>query len=111
MNEASPAVEMECQLELTITTSGKSTCMGKCRIYKPELNAEVVLASPRSQKIEAPICRKREIAPELPSRWQTQLNEVAAPRFCPSKSIRARPPSAWLGSSLDLGLFFRLICL
>lgn len=55
--------------------------MGKYRIYKPELKAEVVLESLRGQKTDAQICREREMAPDLLSRWRTQFLERAPQLF------------------------------
>ena len=55
--------------------------MGKYRIYKPEFKAEVVLESLRGQKTDAQICREREIAPDLLSRWRTQFVERAPQLF------------------------------
>jgi transposase-like protein len=55
--------------------------MGKYRTYKPEFKAEVVLESLRGQKTDAQICREREIAPDLLSRWRTQFLERAPQVF------------------------------
>jgi transposase-like protein len=55
--------------------------MGKYRSYKPEFKAEVVLESLRGQKTDAQICREREIAPDLLSRWRTQFVERAPQLF------------------------------
>jgi len=60
--------------------------MGKYRIYSRDFKAEVALESLRGQKSDAQICRERDIAPDLLSRWRQQLLERAPLLFASPQS-------------------------
>src|SRR3990170_5002552 len=63
--------------------------MGKYRIYSPDFKAESALESLRGQKSDAQICRERDVAPDLLSRWRQQLLERAPLLFVTNHSRSA----------------------
>ena len=63
--------------------------MGKYRIYSRDFKAEAVLEALRGQKTDAQICRERDIAPDLLSRWRQQLIERAPLLFATDQTRSA----------------------